>query len=221
MTVEVEIRQATQADMAGIADLKRATWPDEEVRLDVLQHADNICHVAVTDRVVGFVDAFSTVSYQGMRRWEVDLLAVDPAYRNQGIATRLVNASTGAGQQMGAQVARCLVRAGNIPAEQVLTFCHYHAAGAGVLMTSSNVVAQRTAPPPTAHYIVVYTLAYCGIWVENDYSRESLLAGQHLCTQQRLDLVGAVIPDDAQCKVAADLGFTEVHTYQWWVQRLR
>jgi ribosomal protein S18 acetylase RimI-like enzyme len=63
--------------------------------------------------VVGFVSAFATQSLAG-RRWEVDELAVRPAYQGRGLGTRLVASALQQGAVAGPPRARVLVARDNL-----------------------------------------------------------------------------------------------------------
>jgi ribosomal protein S18 acetylase RimI-like enzyme len=63
--------------------------------------------------VVGFVSAFATQSLAG-RRWEVDELAVRPAYQGRALGTRLVALAVEQGKVVGLPRARALVARGNL-----------------------------------------------------------------------------------------------------------
>jgi len=69
-------------------------------------------------RVVGFVSAFETHSLEG-DRWEVDELAVRPAYQSRGWGTRLVAAAVARGAAAsGLAQARALVATRNLASQR-------------------------------------------------------------------------------------------------------
>jgi GNAT superfamily N-acetyltransferase len=95
-----EIRRATAADAPAISSVKAAVWPGDAVDSGriarVIASESHATHVAVCNgAVVGFVDGFPTISCDGLCRWEVDLLAVRPDFRGQGIGVQLIAASRG------------------------------------------------------------------------------------------------------------------------------
>lgn len=67
--------------------------------------------------VAGFVSAFATNSLDG-RRWEVDELAVRPAYQGRGLGTRLVALAVEQGAKAGLTRARALVATGNLASQR-------------------------------------------------------------------------------------------------------
>jgi ribosomal protein S18 acetylase RimI-like enzyme len=103
-------------DAEGILAVERATFdespytPHEVARL--LTGGAHAAWVAATgDTIAGFVIAFPTHGLAGPR-WEVDLLAVRPAWRGRGLATRLIRAACAHGARI-APVARAVVATDN------------------------------------------------------------------------------------------------------------
>ncbi len=77
--------------------------------------------------LIGFVDAFLTISEAGVLRWEVDLLGVHPAQRGRGVAAALIAASVKAGFAIGADRARALVRIENVASRKAFERCGFQA----------------------------------------------------------------------------------------------
>ena len=116
--MQIDIRPARLDDAASIAQVKNLTWPHESTKPGLIAAAlvdssHTTLVAAKAGRVMGFVDGFSTFSSQGINRWEVDLLAVHPDHRGQGIGTRLVRASTDSGRERGATIVRALIHLKN------------------------------------------------------------------------------------------------------------
>lgn len=101
-------------DMArGILAIDRATFNDcpylPEQIVTLLTASDQRAWVAeVNGGVVGFVSAFPTYTMQA-EGWEVDLLAVHPRHRRQGIGTALIKQAVGGASGSGAARARAVV----------------------------------------------------------------------------------------------------------------
>jgi ribosomal protein S18 acetylase RimI-like enzyme len=117
---ELEIRPfaGTVRDAQGLVEVDGETFqqchytPDQLV--ERLSDPGQWAAVAVEqDTVVGFVSAFATNSLAG-RRWEVDELAVRPAYQGRGLGTRLVALVVEQGAKAGLTRARALVATGNL-----------------------------------------------------------------------------------------------------------
>ncbi len=82
--------------------------------IDLLAGPEHWTALAVDGgRVVGFASAFETQSLAG-GRWEVDELAVRPAYQGGGLGTRLVSAAIERGAALGLTQARAVVAETNV-----------------------------------------------------------------------------------------------------------
>jgi ribosomal protein S18 acetylase RimI-like enzyme len=81
---------------------------------------------AVEDEaVVGFVDSFTTLSAEGVRRLEVDLLGVLPEQQGRGIARRLVTEAVKAASQYNVDQVRALVRDSNAASQPCFAACGF------------------------------------------------------------------------------------------------
>lgn len=126
----VEIRNANSDDITAVAETMNSVWPESSVSseriMGVLADRSHSTMVAVCEgRVVGFVDGFLTVSQDGLKRWELDLLAVHPDFQRRGIASALITANTQNGQVMGAELARGLVAVGNVGSQRAFAKSGY------------------------------------------------------------------------------------------------
>jgi ribosomal protein S18 acetylase RimI-like enzyme len=148
----IHLRIAAVGDAAAVAQVKDALWPKEATPPDyiaqVIQQPDHHTILALDDNhVVGFVDSFLTLVPAGQRRWEVDLLGVHPAYQGQGIGSQLMQATTTAGWQMGADSARGLIAVQNVASQKA-----FARAGYGVEERPLNLwVSSIHHPPFTIH----------------------------------------------------------------------
>lgn len=66
------------------------------------------------DKVLGFVDGFLTGNCDHAKRWEIDLLAVDPMWQAKRIGKSLIETSFAEVERRGADLARDLVRVDNL-----------------------------------------------------------------------------------------------------------
>jgi GNAT superfamily N-acetyltransferase len=173
----------------------------------------------VNGRVAGFVDGFLTLSADGVRRWEVDLLAVHPVYRNQGLASQLVMENSRAGFDMGADMARALIRLDNAGSQHTFIRCGYTCdQNEYALYVSLDTGCETGRLPSDAYLIPVGTINYRGLWVEGHVSVDGLRYAQKIWARCDYDLVGAVIPVSqyAAVRSAEDAGFALAGVYQWW-----
>ncbi len=205
----IELRQATMDDAAAIAEVKDAVWPDEATArsyiAEVINQPEHFVHVAtIDDRVVGFVEGFITLSSEGQYRWEVDLLAVQPEYRGRRIAPQLVQASTQAGRDMGASLARGLIRVGNLAAELTFSSCGYVANDEKNALYVAGGEHGSSEVPENLFLIPVATFGYRGVWLEGELSAQGFLAARAVVARHGWDVAGAVIPlDNTNAIVAA------------------
>lgn len=183
---------------------------------------DHRAFVAVDSlQVVGFVEGFLTLSEDGLLRWEVDLLGVATGYQGQGIGTRLVAASTQAGSELGAKMARGLVEVSNIASEKAFTKQSYTHGDPCSLMIASGSNGKPVGLD-SGFVVPVCTLNYQGIWIEGERSHDAFSAARSICAQHHWDIAGAVIPKVAHntLQSAQTAGYTSVGVYRWWTRTL-
>ena len=225
----MHIRQAWTDDAQGIRRVRERVWPHdpvEETRIDAaLCASDHSTSVAISeDAVIGFVDGFVTVSAAGIRRWEVDLLAVHPASRGQGIASQLVEHSTRAGLEHGAALARALIQVDNTASQRAFEKNAYitNSITHHLYVTSARYMGGALPVLPGMHAVVVSTLNYRGVWLEGCWTADAFRAAQALLAQHQCDVAGAVIPaHDADAGRAAQVaGYELIALYHWWYRDL-
>lgn len=223
------VRRAVPEDADSIAAVQHAVWPNEAVRPALIARAiaepEHVTHAAVLhDQVIGFVDGFITLAATGKRRWEVDLLAVHPDYRGRGTARMLVEATTQAGQEMGAADARALIQIENLPSQRTFSRCGYSMDAEPVALWVASADLSRSREeslelPPGEHYLLpVTTLQYRGIWVEQWHSEAALRLARRVIGQTGLDLAGCLIALGAadEQRSAQRAGYAHVNDYRWW-----
>jgi ribosomal protein S18 acetylase RimI-like enzyme len=212
------MRQVTQADAPELAQLIRATGldhnPDPERIARVSLHSNHVTLVETSadGSLVGCVDAFSTVSQDGVPRWEVDLLGVHPTHRGRGIAQSLVREVVKAGKAIGITNVRALVHVDNGASTNTFLRCGFildktlhH------LCVSERSVNESMLAPANAHLLSVSTLTYSGIWIEGEPSPEAFRCAESVRTKFAWDVAGAVIAADEPVPAGYDL----VGQYCW------
>lgn len=226
MEVQVKIRPVQAEDVLALVQVKKLTWPEEEVRLGQVEKVlhDPTHEVFVADAqgtLAGFVDGFSTHSAQGELRWEVDLLAVHPDWRGRQLGQRLVDACLAAGREPGAAFARALIQMENTASQITFERCGFQRRPTVLrLFVALNDTECSPLAAGSGHLLTVNTFNYSGLWLEEDYSERSLVAAHAACCQAELDLVGALViqanlVDNGKM---SELGFIEVGDYQWWTK---
>ncbi len=169
--------------------------------------------------IAGFVDAFVTVALDGLARWEVDLLGVDPQWRNRGIARQLVLASLRAALSLDLRYARALIRTDNYPSQRAFAWCGFAPQSIpSVLYVGEPVTAPAPSLPDGARLVTVETFTYGGVWIEGAFSAASFQAARALIFQRSHTTAGAVIrQDDSLAIEAAErAGFVPVGEFDWW-----
>lgn len=221
-----KIRPATVDDAAGIAEVKSRVWPDEATDMTriatALSNSDHAAFVAShSGLIVGFIDSFATFSSQGIKRWEVDLLAVNPDHRGQRLGERLVRASTAAGRRKGATIARALVHVENAVSQRTFAGCAYQPSEVvcNLYVSASKLDALQAARSAQGmHLIPVNTFNYRGLWLEGSFTLARFNAAQKVLASGNWDLVGAVVPINQveSNRAARDAGFASKGHFRWW-----
>lgn len=218
------LRAAQPADAPGIAHVHQSVWHDET--LDPLRVARLIADgqrytaVAVHDgEVIGFADGFITTSASGVRRWELDLIAVLPQCHRQGVASALVSAMNAPARDHRAAVVRALAHQANVAIHRTLQKAGYtcHEPGLSLYVASAERGAQADAPA-ASHLIPVETLSYAGVWLEGEITPRSLRLARHCAARAGCSVAGVLIAEPAghTQDAAHDAGYALVGQYRWW-----
>lgn len=222
----LSLRPAAPADAAALAALLHVVWPDERaeaarIAAALWEAAHGALIAQRSNTLLGLVDSFETRDERGHLRWEVDLLAVHPDARGQGVGRRLVEAATEAGRQRGARRARGLVASDNIASQRTFARCGYRSTGEEHRLFLS-LDGEAADAHEEADVLRVSTFRYRGLWVEGPLTVARLRAAQQQCAQHALDIVGTVIPlsQPASLHAARVAGFTEAGRYHWWTSEL-
>ncbi len=226
--MNVTLERASPENATELAELKSKIWPDEntpaEYLAEIIKQDDHSTQVARSDgRLVGFVDGFLTLQLDGKRRWELDLIGVDPAYQRRGIARQLLMTNTLAGQALGAEVARGLVATRNIGSQRTFSACGYTLNPQVCrLYVCAADISLPFAGAEGHHLIPVHTFNYRGVWVEGRLSPDNFALALKARQRHGLDLVGAVIPlhETAAMTFVEQVGFDLIGDYQFWERDL-
>jgi N-acetylglutamate synthase-like GNAT family acetyltransferase len=229
--MKVSIREAKSTDSLGIEQVRKAVWPGETSKhehiLSVVTDSNHITQVAIVEHaVVGFVDGFLTTSITGLRRWEIDLLAVHPDCQRRGIAKQLIRASSIIGCNSETDMARALICIGNSASMKAFSGCGYRAEidVNGLFVLSANVPTHGTnSLPSNMNLIHANTINYQGLWIEGELSAEGLDAANRKRNLRSLDIIGAVIPlsQTRSIRFANSAGYNFVGRYRYWTLNYR
>ena len=218
------IRQATQADFAAIEQIITNTF-DERIEPGAKHLQSNLILAAELDgALVGFAANFLTRSAVGESRFELDLLAVDPAARGRGVGFALVARCIQAACKSGADSLRALVRADNLTMSRIC-------ARAGLLCLARPhqlyiADAEPMIAPGTvahaAHLVAVDTLTYSGIWLEGKLSQAAIDQAHQRARAENRSRIGALVPavDEQSAALLTRSGFISVGAFFWWSLRL-
>lgn len=223
MTIQVSIRRAREEDARCVAQLKQLAWPEEavsEARIaEVLASPHHAVFVAdAAGTLAGFVDGFSTLSAAGILRWEVDLLAVHPAWRGRQLGQALVEACLAFGEQLGAHFSRALIQVENAASQVTFERCGFECDPQVLRLFVARCVPGQAAAPGPDGYLVVNTMQYRGIWLEEDRSPDACAQAEKACQHAGLDLAGVLVnPSDlVDNGEMENLGFKRIDDYHWW-----
>ncbi len=212
------IRTARHSDVPGIVTVAAEVWPEETFNASLIERLvdlpDRATSVAELDgSIVGFVDGFLTETATGEPRWEVDLLAVSPHARGEGIGRELVRASIAAGMIAGATRARGLIRIGNVASERVFAACGFNSdAEASQLWVAEHLIASSDVTG--LHVVPVQTFRYEGRWLE----AVTEVGLRSLRSVDSSGVTGAVIPvaDVDASAAAAETGLQPDGQFRFW-----
>lgn len=218
------IRQAAQADLAAIAQIIADTF-DERIEPQASHLHNNLVLVAELDgAVVGFAANFLTRSAVGESRFELDLLAVDPAARGRGVGFALVARCIQAASECGADSLRALVRTDNLAMSRICargellrSACPYE-----LYIADAKPVNAPATAAHAAHLVPVDTLTYRGIWLEGDLIQSAVNLAHHRAQGEQRSRIGALISaaDEHVAALLTKNGFVSVGQFFWWSLRL-
>lgn len=143
--MQLEIRQFSSCDAAGVIELLEAVFPTEKpwnnptAALVRKTNVDNLVWVALDGaQVIGTVVA----GYDGIRGW-IYSLAVDAHHRNRGIGSRLVQTAEQALMELGCVKVNLQIREGNHQVAEFYSRCGFE--------TEDRVSMGKALLPADAH----------------------------------------------------------------------
>lgn len=215
------VRAAMPQDAQTIAEIIRLAFHEEANSEQIQRLIDSESHhsyVAASDKVVGFVDGFSTLAPDGKKRLELDLIAVHPDFSGQGIGKQLIQVFSE--NVLNVDMIRALVAVNNNPMHRAMKATGYQLNPQVHALYIASCAGEKVENPPKIHLIPVETFTYCGIWLEGEISTEAILAAQYQCQKLAYDIVGAVVPtENAQAvETLNDANFEYIKDFQWWTR---
>jgi ribosomal protein S18 acetylase RimI-like enzyme len=216
----LQIRPARLAEAAAIQSIKQIVWPEEETTLaqihQALSQPNHTCSVAlVDDTLVGFMACFVTTSFQKITRLELDLLAVLPEHRGQGIASEMIRTSLQGNTSSKVEFSRALIQVENTGSQKAFQNNGFQVIPEPLTLFVTSHHGQNGSPQRSGisgHLVPVITLGYSGYWIEPPFSTESMILPEPFQT------AGALLPRDAALEeLALQSGFESINQYQWWV----
>jgi len=218
-----EIRQATVDDAETLVEImKLAFGDDEDVEQVKARLADTTTYSFVsldheTGAITGFIDGFTTTDGDVLRL-ELDLLAVNPTYHGQGIATQLVNYFVDSFVENG--LIRALVKVSNTSMHTVMARTGFKRVNdERYLMIGSAILGDASEHRSDDKMLIpVSTLTYSGIWLEGDITVERIKHARGLARQLDKSIVGCVLPTGYTLHFTTliNAGFEPIGQFEWW-----
>ena len=214
------IRPAHTADAEQISAVKQTVWPEEPISLDqinqALSQSNHRCYVAlVKEKIVGFMDCFMSTSGRNKTRLEMDLLAVLPEFRGNGIAAELIRSSLHGAISPAVDCHRALIQIENSSSQKAFQKNGFRLLPELLTLYVTNNHGQHESAQHSGisgYLLPVITLGYSGYWIEPPFSTGGMILPPPFQT------AGALLPlDGALEEAAVNSGFEKINQYQWWV----
>ena len=214
-----QVREAILEDAESIDNVLSEAW-NQSIDREVFhsQLSSDTCGIWVATAngdVVGFVSAFMTFDLNNRGRWEIDLVAVRPASRRQGLGRRLVCRAWEETEGLRLDFSRAFVRVTNVESQRMFQ-------QAGFVTDWRDHILHIWGPKASGggiecsedvNLVPVDTLTYRGLWIEGLTSgrlsesdqRRVIASAQHrIGLESRLN-TGAFIPADELPGLAEDV----------------
>lgn len=174
--------------------------------------------------IQGLTSTFMTVVQTAVRRWEIDLLAVHSSARRQGLAEKLLRATSQDSRRHRVNLSRGLVRVSNTAAQRAFRAADYYTTGLiyHLHWWPAQDMGVELPDDKTVSVIPVDTLTYRGIWLEGldsptiapELQQIYLQAARTLAAREGRVMVSSLIAK------ALPSGVSEDHQvegqFQWW-----
>lgn len=225
------IRRASVHDVPGIAPLLEEVFAgvkiDRDYCRELIAAERQSVHIATqNEQVVGVVAGFVTHAGGGVKRWEVDVLAVREPYWGRGIAGELLEATWGDADANSVKFVRGLVRVENQAAQRAFEKAGYTTSGQVYdLLIWQPAVAEVQFPARSlVHATPVETLIYRGLWLEglespmlSDEERQTCIAGARAqAAREGRAHTSSLIPADKPLAAEVQGSAQVMGQYQWW-----
>lgn len=226
--MEIEIRRAILADIDAIAEIIRLAFDDDidKQRVKYLMTVShNLIYVATrAGQVVGFVENFVTVSETDDMRLELDLLAVHPDARGQGIGKKLIEVSIQMAKRLGVDYLRALIASYNDVMRRACRRMGLEQSQElyGLYVRSRQQPSGVLADKPEFHLIWVENLTYSGAWLEGQITQQSITNADDVARSYHGDILGAVVDkaDSQTINLLLDNQFEHINDYHRWTLNL-
>lgn len=227
--MEVKIRHGTIHDIDAIAEIIKLAFGDivdKERIKQLLTISHNTVYVAVqSEIVVGFVENFVTVSQDNDIRLDLDLLAVHPDARGQGIGKKLIEASINLARQLNVSYLRALIASENRVMQKACKRMNLTPSvdEYGLYVLSPLNIFEHIKETPKAHLIRIETLTYTGIWLEGDITASAVDNATVIVKQNQYDIIGAVVnkTHTRTIELLTEYQFVHVNDYHHWMLNLK
>lgn len=231
------IQRATLEDIPGIARVVEAVWPDDTLLVEAAQEqitraSSALWVIRAADQVAGFAFGFLTESYDDVRHWEIDLLAVHPRVQGHGLSQKLIGLMWKEAEEHSVDLARALVRTDNAPAQRAFAaagFENTRRVQNMYLWSPIDGAAPSSQLPFGVMLRPVDTLTYRGLWIEGmdpanlppDAQREIVTAARTQAAAEERFNTSALLPAHTENRLAPDLRAMGVMQgrYHWWIRR--
>lgn len=227
----VRIRRAECSDSPGIVACLQAIWQvePEAAYIETLigQGLQKLWLLDADGEIGGFVAGFMTISSQ-LRRWEIDLLGLQVAWRGQGFAPQLIARSLEDGLAQHSTLARAVIRTDNSASQRSFARLGFSRSVAEYELYLWEGLSSEVPYPPDEQLAVfpVETLMYRGLWLENlsllsaAHQQQAVQAARAQVAAEGRDNTGAFLPTDREQPAELSPALVPQNRSHWWTRPL-